>query len=94
MRPIIIPIENGKISITIAEFKKFMNEAYDQGYYDSTRTTNSSNWWNTIPTVTLDTHNSLSGVSVTSINEAEQRSISVSASNIEGNIEGKINVMN
>lgn len=34
MKPIIIPVENGKVAFTLAEFREYMEEAYNQGYSD------------------------------------------------------------
>ena len=66
MKPIIIAINNGKISMTIDEFKKHIEDAYQQGYKDgssSLTTVNDPFWWRylngntqtgTISTTTLD----------------------------------------
>ena len=56
MRPIIIGMkDNGKIELTLDEFKKFMNEAYNQGYSDGhssytfTWANTNDKWWATQP---------------------------------------------
>ena len=56
MKPIIIMVENGKINMTFDEFKKHMDDSYQQGYRDAspiTFTNSNDNRWGTIPTVTL-----------------------------------------
>ena len=49
MKPIIIGVKNGKIELTLEEFRRFMNDAYDQGYRDNlsiTYNTTTDKWWN------------------------------------------------
>lgn len=49
MKPIIIPVENGKITLTLADFRKYMEEAYDQGYRDGCNTSTLTNFPNSDP---------------------------------------------
>lgn len=64
MKPIIITINDGKISMTVAEFKKHIEDAYQQGYKDATSVSvGDPYWWRylngntsvgTMSTTTLD----------------------------------------
>lgn len=80
MKPIIIPVENGKITLTLAEFRKYMEDAYSQGYSDGCSTssisTNPNNpyWWrdvycNTTAASSTDTNVGLLADSVTANKE-------------------------
>ena len=47
MKPIIITIKDNKISMSVEEFKKHIEDAYQQGYHDasSISATNNPYWW-------------------------------------------------
>ena len=47
MKPIVIEVNNGKIGMSISEFKKYIEDAYQQGYSDASKitTSNSPYWW-------------------------------------------------
>ena len=47
MKPIVIEVKDGKINVTISEFKKYIEDAYQQGYSDASKitTSNSPYWW-------------------------------------------------
>ena len=47
MKPIIITIKDNKISMSVEEFKKHIEDAYQQGYHDasSISTLNNPYWW-------------------------------------------------
>lgn len=49
MKPIIIVVENGKVSITLAEFEKCIEDAYQQGRLDANNITTTPAydefWW-------------------------------------------------
>lgn len=47
MKPIVIEVNNGKINMSISEFKKYIEDAYQQGYSDASKisTSNSPYWW-------------------------------------------------
>lgn len=52
MKPIIIGItKDGKVDMTLDEFRKHMDDAYWQGYRDNTSTESTFNgrWWETNP---------------------------------------------
>ena len=58
MKPIIITIKDNKISMSVEEFKKHIEDAYQQGYHDASSISTSNNpyWWrdlNCYPTATL-----------------------------------------
>ena len=49
MKPIIITIQDNKIIMDINEFKKHIDDAYNQGYRDAssiTCSTSTNRWWN------------------------------------------------
>lgn len=48
MKPIVITIQDNKIMMSIDEFKKHINDAYDQGFRDASSITSSQSnrWWN------------------------------------------------
>lgn len=47
MKPIIITIKDNKISMSVEEFKKHIEDAYQQGYHDASSIHTSTNpyWW-------------------------------------------------
>lgn len=48
MKPIIIAIKDNSVVMTIEEFKKYIDDAYHQGYRDAssiTTTYNDNQWW-------------------------------------------------
>ena len=52
MKPIIIGVtKDGKVDMTLGEFRKHMDDAYWQGYRDNTSTASTLNgrWWETNP---------------------------------------------
>ena len=54
MKPIIIGVtKDGKVDMTLDEFRKHMDDAYWQGYRDNTSsltvTNGNSKWWDTQP---------------------------------------------
>lgn len=58
MKPIIIGItKDGKVDMTLDEFRKHMDDAYWQGYRDNTSsltvTNGNGKWWDTQPYFTL-----------------------------------------
>lgn len=55
MKPIIITIKDNSVVMSVAEFKKHIEDAYYQGYRDaSSITTSSSNrWWEDLSTNTI-----------------------------------------
>ena len=58
MKPIIIGVtKDGKVDMTLDEFRKHMDDAYWQGYRDNTSSLTVSNgngkWWDTQPYFTL-----------------------------------------
>ena len=62
MKPIIIGItKDGKVDMTLDEFRKHMDDAYWQGYRDSTSsltvTNGNGKWWDTQPYFTLGGEN-------------------------------------
>ena len=48
MKPIIITIQDNKIVMDVNEFKKHIDDAYNQGYRDASSITcsQSNRWWN------------------------------------------------
>lgn len=58
MKPIIIEVKDGKISMSVSEFKKYIEDAYQQGYTDggSIITTGPQDrfWWRDLTTTTLN----------------------------------------
>ena len=48
MKPIVITVQDNKILMDINEFKKHINDAYDQGFRDASSITSSQSnrWWN------------------------------------------------
>lgn len=46
MKPIVIEVRDGKISMSISEFKKYIEDAYQQGYSDASKLgTYNPYWW-------------------------------------------------
>ena len=74
MKPIIIGVtKDGKVDMTLDEFRKHVDDAYWQGYRDNTSsliaTNGSDKWWNTTPYVDTPLSN-LFGTVATSANTA------------------------
>lgn len=65
MKPIIITIKDNKIVMDVNEFKKHIEDAYQQGYRDgspSLTTTNDPYWWRQVTcTNTLTASDTTSG---------------------------------
>lgn len=64
MKPIIITIKDNKISMSVEEFKKYIEDAYHQGYHDASSISTSNNpyWWRDLtcdPIPTLTGHTAL-----------------------------------
>ena len=61
MKPIVIEVKDSKINMSMSEFKKYIEDAYQQGYSDASKvsTYNNPYWWrdltcmNSTPTDTL-----------------------------------------
>lgn len=56
MKPIVIEVRDGKINMNISEFKKYIEDAYQQGYSDASKISTGHNpyWWRDL-TCTSDT---------------------------------------
>ena len=77
MKPIIIAINDGKISMTVDEFKKHIEDAYQQGYKDgssSLTTVNDPYWWRYLTTNTNTnqaTDHSITGTLATKVSTVD-----------------------
>lgn len=46
MKPIVIEVRDGKINMSVSEFKKYIEDAYQQGYSDASKLgTYNPYWW-------------------------------------------------
>ncbi len=74
MKPIVIEVRDGKINMSIGEFKQYIENAYQQGYSDASKitTSNSPYWWRDL-TCTNSSISGTAGTLLTNINDCADK---------------------